>query len=306
MVLAWDNKLHGFSASWSCRVVQTFFRFQEASHLQIMTLGKASAITFACSRGISAALSNVDADALVHSPTNIWLATMWLWWLCWNLDPALHPQIGPKLWNSRGALFWVFWPTKANHTCSMMPLWSHSPEVPWGNLAGSVHALQKAARQPGRSQQYLAKKGGVKDCVEEATVQRRSWRSGLSESSRITWQRLTICDSVKMTSSAIRWFCDSVIPRTSGCQPDLTWPGRAQLQSYAAQVTQATHLHYPRPGQTSWARWHAIVAPYFFATSRIRATIVAPYFFATSRIRATSFSVDSYALSRSSSKNLSR
>ena len=72
---------------------------------------------------------------------------------------------------------------------------------------------------------------------------------GLSESRRIARQRLAIRDSVKISASAIRRFGDSVIPRIKGCQPDRAGPGRAQRQSYAAQATQATHLHYPK--QTS-------------------------------------------------------
>ena len=72
---------------------------------------------------------------------------------------------------------------------------------------------------------------------------------GLSESRRIARQRLAIRDSVKMSASAIRRFGDSVIPRIRGCQSDRAGPGRAQRQSYAAQATQATHLHYPK--QTS-------------------------------------------------------
>ena len=74
-------------------------------------------------------------------------------------------------------------------------------------------------------------------------------RAGLSESRRIARQRLAIRDSVKMSDSAIRRFGDSVIPRISGCQPDRAGPGWAQRQSYAAQETQATHLHYRK--QTS-------------------------------------------------------
>ena len=72
---------------------------------------------------------------------------------------------------------------------------------------------------------------------------------GLSESRQIARQRLAIRDSVKISALAIRRFGDSVIPRIKGCQPDRAGPGRAQRQSYAAQATQATHLHYPK--QTS-------------------------------------------------------
>ena len=42
MFQAWDNQLHGFSASRD-------FRSQEVSHCQTTSLGKASVITFACS-----------------------------------------------------------------------------------------------------------------------------------------------------------------------------------------------------------------------------------------------------------------
>ena len=64
--------------------------------------------------------------------------------------------------------------------------------------------------------------------------------TGLVESRRIALRRLAIRDSVKMRASAIWRFGDSVTPRIRG---------RAQRRSYAAQSTQATHLHYPTPSK---------------------------------------------------------
>ena len=46
-------------------------------------------------------------------------------------------------------------------------------------------------------------------------------------------ERLAIRDSVKMSALAIQRFCDWVIPRISGCQPDRAGPGWAQHQSYS-------------------------------------------------------------------------
>ena len=77
--------------------------------------------------------------------------------------------------------------------------------------------------------------------------------AGLVESRRIAQQRLAIRDSVKMSSSAIRWYGNWVIPRIRG---------RAQRRSYSAQAT----LHYPK--QTSWARLHRWQLPPFCCSSK--------------------------------------
>ena len=88
----------------------------------------------------------------MHSPTNIWLATLESW-----LDPALHHQIVKFEWR-------VVWTGQSK------------PYMRDLNHAGLAHARQKAARRLGRSKRCLAKKGRPKAWVEEATAQRRSRR----------------------------------------------------------------------------------------------------------------------------------
>ena len=79
---------HWITNCFDAAQVEDFFRSEEISRRQTMTLGKASVITYACSGPESAALGQVarDVDILVHSATNIWLATLEAW-----LDPATNP-----------------------------------------------------------------------------------------------------------------------------------------------------------------------------------------------------------------------
>ena len=100
-----------------------------------------------------------------------------------------------------------------------------------------------------RAQGRVLQRHGQQDPLWSHCSCTSSLPPGLSESRRIARQRLAIRDSVKMSASAIRRFGDSVIPRIRGCQLDLAGPGQAQRWSYAAQATQATHLHYTK--QTS-------------------------------------------------------
>ena len=59
------------------------------------TLGKASVITYACSRPESAALGQVDVDILVQSATNIGRATLEAW-----LDPFTNQRVVKFEWNA--------------------------------------------------------------------------------------------------------------------------------------------------------------------------------------------------------------
>ena len=88
---------------------------------------------------------------------------------------------------------------------------------------------------------------------------------------------LLFCQQERLMLTVIWWFCDLVIPRISGCQPDLrlAGPGRAQRRSYTIHI--------------------------FIIPLSLLACYSSPYFLLQqARIGATSFSVDLYALSRSS------
>ena len=79
---------HGTINCFNAAQLENFFQSEEITLRRITTLGKASMITYACSRPKSAALGLVDVEILVHSATNILRATLEAW-----PNPSTNPRV---------------------------------------------------------------------------------------------------------------------------------------------------------------------------------------------------------------------